>query len=255
MRGRLVLLLWRQSTAHKQRRFWVRRQRVSCLDRTAHLPARRKKPAASTALLRRRQQVVFPKDVVSEGPSRPTVFPRSSCDATMPMVRRLVNASPLCIVNACCQKRFGNVATKRKTPFKSRVTRWLCVRSALQSVLQSASQSASHSASAAELQSVLQSALQSALEGSAPGLSRTGDQRFRKPLLYPLSYGGERDSCARFLSKPARKTPHLVTRHASDWQEPPFHSRRIDSVRPSEIAFSFDMQRHHKQESAHADGR
>ena len=25
---------------------------------------------------------------------------------------------------------------------------------------------------------------------SAPGMSRTCDQRFRKPLLYPLSYGG-----------------------------------------------------------------
>ncbi len=26
--------------------------------------------------------------------------------------------------------------------------------------------------------------------GSAPGMTRTCDTRFRKPLLYPLSYGG-----------------------------------------------------------------
>lgn len=29
-----------------------------------------------------------------------------------------------------------------------------------------------------------------ALEPGAPGLTRTADTRFRKPLLYPLSYGG-----------------------------------------------------------------
>ena len=27
-------------------------------------------------------------------------------------------------------------------------------------------------------------------DAGAPGLTRTADTRFRKPLLYPLSYGG-----------------------------------------------------------------
>jgi hypothetical protein len=36
-----------------------------------------------------------------------------------------------------------------------------------------------------------------ALFCSAPGTSRTCDQRFRKALLYPLSYGGPRHLGAR----------------------------------------------------------
>ena len=32
----------------------------------------------------------------------------------------------------------------------------------------------------------------------APGMNRTSDARFRKPTLYPLSYGGEADLTIRF---------------------------------------------------------
>jgi hypothetical protein len=34
----------------------------------------------------------------------------------------------------------------------------------------------------------------SAVSRSAPGRNRTSDTRFRKPLLYPLSYGGRRSA-------------------------------------------------------------
>ena len=48
--------------------------------------------------------------------------------------------------------------------------------------------------------------------GGAPETNRTSDQRFRKPLLYPLSYGGE---SALLADAPVTRNRRVEALHAA----------------------------------------
>ena len=47
-------------------------------------------------------------------------------------------------------------------------------------------------------------------DSGAPGWNRTSDTRFRKPVLYPLSYEGKRPICRSFSLQRLDKGYHML---------------------------------------------